>query len=160
VLALLDFSHPFSPETDASGTGIGAILSQHGHSIAYFSKKLNSRMQNQSTYTREFFAITEALAKFRHYLLGTRFILKTDQQSLQSLLTQALQTPEQQAWMHKLLGFDFEIQYKAGPENIPADALSRSLAIAWTEPKLEWLQQLKSALREDQTLSALLQQCQ
>ena len=96
LLAIPNFKEPFVLETDASGTGIGAILSQSEHPIAYFSKKLSSRMQKQSAYIREFHAITEALAKFRHYLLGHKFIIHTDQQSLKELLEQRLQTPEQQ----------------------------------------------------------------
>ena len=78
VLALPNFDLPFEIETDASGIGIGAVLSQGKHSIAYFSKKMSSTMQRQSAYTRELFAITEAIAKFRHYLLGKRFIIRID----------------------------------------------------------------------------------
>jgi len=52
VLALPDFSHPFILETDVLGIGIGEILSQQGHAIAYFSKKL-SIAQRQSAYARE-----------------------------------------------------------------------------------------------------------
>ena len=97
VLALPDFTQPFVLETDASSTGVGAVLSQQGHPIAYFSKKLGPTAQRQSAYVREFRAITEALAKFRHYLLGHKFIIRTDQKSLKALLEQTLQTPEQQA---------------------------------------------------------------
>lgn len=64
VLALRDFSKPFVLETDASGMGFGVVLSQDSHPIAFFSKKLNATMQKQSTYAREFYAITAAIAKF------------------------------------------------------------------------------------------------
>ena len=126
VLTMPNFKEPFVLETDASGSGIGAVLSQNMHPIAYFSKKLLCRMQKQFAYAREFYVITEAMAKFRHYLLGHKFIIKTDQKSLKELLEQRLQTPEQQQWLPKFLGYDFTIQYKPGKENIPADALSRT----------------------------------
>jgi len=70
VLAIPNFLEPFVLETDALGLGIGVVLSQHNYPIVYFSKKLSPRMQKQFAYTREFYAITESLAKFRHYLLG------------------------------------------------------------------------------------------
>lgn len=124
VLALPDFSRPFILETVASGVGVGTVLSQEKHPIAYFSKKLTPKMQRQSAYIRELFAITEAMAWFRHYLLGHKFIIRTDQKSLRSLTDQAIQTPEQQAWLHKFLGYNFTIEYKPGKDNLAADALS------------------------------------
>ncbi|XP_072074188.1 uncharacterized mitochondrial protein AtMg00860-like [Arachis hypogaea] len=82
VLTLPDFSLPFTVETDASAHGIGAVLSQQGHPIAYFSKKLNSRLKMASAYVRELYAITQAVAKWWHYLLGRRFCINTDHQGL------------------------------------------------------------------------------
>jgi hypothetical protein len=160
VLKLPNFAEPFTLETDASGTGVGAVLGQGGHPIAYFSKKLSLRRQKQSAYIRELLAITEALAKFRHYLLGHKFVLKTDQKSLRSLLDQSLQTPEQQAWLHKFIGFDFQIEYKPGKENIPADALSRMYMLAWSEPKLQFLQDLQRAVQQDTELQLIVKACQ
>ncbi|XP_015953413.1 uncharacterized protein LOC107477848 [Arachis duranensis] len=159
VLALPNFELPFELETDASGIGIGAILKQGKHRIAYFSKKLSATMQQQSAYVREFYAIIEAVAKFRHYLLGRHFIILSDQQSLKALVDQTLHTPKQQKWLHKLLGFDFEIQYKPGRENVAADALSRCFFAAFYTPQLDWVTTLKEDLQADDSLKALLLQC-
>lgn len=160
VLQLPDFSRPFMLETDASGSGIGAVLSQDKHPIAYFSKKLSTRLSKQSAYTREFYAITEAIAKFRHYLLGHKFIIRTDQKSLKSLTDQTLQTPEQQAWLHKFLGYDFTIEYKPGKENLAADALSRSFFLAYSVITSDFLSKIKTALQKDVSLQHIIQQCQ
>lgn len=85
VLALSDFTKPFILETDASETSIGAILSQDKPPIAYFSKKLNSSMQKKSAYVREIYLVPEAMAKFRHYILGHKVIIRTDQKSLKAM---------------------------------------------------------------------------
>ncbi|XP_047169459.1 uncharacterized protein LOC124838000 [Vigna umbellata] len=70
VLAIPNFKEPFILETDASSSGIEAVLRQAHHSVAYFSKKLSPRMQKQSTYAREFYAITKALTKFRSLFMA------------------------------------------------------------------------------------------
>jgi len=50
VLAIPNFKEIFVLEIDASGSGVGVVFSQNKHPIAYFSKKLPSRMQKQSAY--------------------------------------------------------------------------------------------------------------
>ena len=140
VLQLPDFAKNFSVETNASGMGIGVVLAQEGHPIAYFSKKLLHRMQQSSAYSREVFAITQAVKRWRQYLLGRHFIIKTDHQSLKGLIEQTIQTPEQQKWLTKLLGYDFTITYRPGRDNKVADALSRHptnpLLAAVSQPQL------------------------
>lgn len=61
VLALLDFTIPFNLETDASGLVMGAVLMQHNHPIAFFSKPFCPRLLKASTYVHELHAITTAV---------------------------------------------------------------------------------------------------
>ncbi|GJS92255.1 V-type proton ATPase subunit A3 [Tanacetum coccineum] len=85
VLALPDFTKPFEVETDASGVGIGAVLQQNGHPIAYMSKTLSLKHQSLSTYEKEFLEVLLALDKWRGYLLDRHFIIKTDHFSLKEV---------------------------------------------------------------------------
>lgn len=125
VLSMPNFNEEFVIETDASGTGIGAVLQQGGHPIAYLSKGLSKKSQALSTYEKEFFPVIAALGKWRGYLLDRHFKIKTDHFSLKSLLDQRITTHFQSKWLPKLLGFDYEISYKQGKENTAVDGLSR-----------------------------------
>lgn len=125
TLALPDFLVSFIIQTDASRDGIGAVLTQNGQPLAFMSHSLGVTKQNWSTYAREMLAIVVAVRTWRPYLLGRRFTIQTDQRSLRFLLEQRILTPEQQKWMGKLVGFDYEITYKSGSANAAADGLSR-----------------------------------
>lgn len=120
-----DFNLPFVLEADACGYGLGAVLLQAGHPIAYFSKTLGVRAMSKSIYEKELMAVVLGVQKWRHYLMGRHFVIHSDQQSLKHLLEQREIGPQYQKWVGKLLGFDFEIKYKPGPCNKVADALSR-----------------------------------
>jgi hypothetical protein len=125
VLALPDFSQQFEIETDASDKGIGAVLHQAGHPIAFVSKALGPRHQALSTYEKECLAILMAVEHWRSYLICSEFIIRTDQRSLIHLDDQRLTTPWQQKALTKLLGLQYKICYKQGHTNRVADALSR-----------------------------------
>jgi RNase H-like domain found in reverse transcriptase len=69
--------------------------------------------------------LLETVKKWRHYLIGTKFIIKTDQMSLKHLLEQRVNQTMQHKGLCKLLGLDYTIKYKRGVENKVADTLSR-----------------------------------
>lgn len=125
ILALQDFSQTFVIETYASGFRVGAVLLQNNHPIAYFSKLLGPRTKVKSIYKKELIAVVFAVQKWRHYLMGRRFVVRTDQQSLHFLFEQREVCMEHQRWVFKLMGFSFDIQYKPGAVNKIVDALSR-----------------------------------
>lgn len=90
-------------ETDVYDVNVGAILLQVEHPMAFFSKKLSVLRQKASTYAKELWAITDAVRKLRHYLLGSPFTIRTDYHNLKNLLNQVIQIPEQQYFLSKLL---------------------------------------------------------
>jgi hypothetical protein len=70
-------------------------------------------------------AIMHAFTKFRQYLVGSRFVVKTDHNSLKYFLDQKDLSERQQKWVSKIQAFDFDIEYVKGKRNIMVDALSR-----------------------------------
>jgi hypothetical protein len=104
VLAIPDFAQPFVLETDASNIGIGAVLMQGGHPVAFLRKSLCRRSQTLSTYEKECMAIILAMDKWRAYLQHREFLILTDHQSLLHLSDQRLLTGIQHKAFVKLLG--------------------------------------------------------
>ncbi|KAA0032313.1 Transposon Ty3-I Gag-Pol polyprotein [Cucumis melo var. makuwa] len=159
VLALPNFNKPFEVETDASGMGVGAVLTQLNRPIAFYSHTLAMRDRAKSVYERELMAVVLAVQRRRPYLLGTKFIVKTDQKSLKFLLEQRTIQPQYQKWVAKLLGYSFEVVYKPGLENKAADALSRKpdeiLYFGLSAPTLVDLNTIKEEVEKDEMLQKM-----
>lgn len=111
VLALPDFAKEFVVECDASGIGVGVVLSQDGHPIAFLSKALAPRHQALSVYDKEMLAVVCVVQHWRPYLLGHHFQIFTDHRTIECFLGQRITTPAQQKWLLKLLGYDYSIHY-------------------------------------------------
>ncbi|WVY89063.1 hypothetical protein V8G54_037985 (chloroplast) [Vigna mungo] len=90
-----------------------------------FGAKPFQRGQQKSVYKHELMAILQAVQKWKHYLMGSHFVIVTDQKSLIFLTGQWLLIEEQFKWASKLIGYDFEIHFRPGKENQVVDVLSR-----------------------------------
>jgi hypothetical protein len=83
ILVLPYFSKTFQVRCDASGFAIGVVLSQDNRPITHFNEKLNEAKIKYSTYDNEFYAVIQALKKWRHYLVPKDFVLYNDNHALQ-----------------------------------------------------------------------------
>ncbi|KAJ0490007.1 putative nucleotidyltransferase, Ribonuclease H [Helianthus annuus] len=124
VLALPNFDEVFEFECDASGVGIGAVLTQLGRPVAYFSEKLNDAKRRYSTYDKEFYAIIRALVHWHHYLIAKEFVLHSDHEALKYIQGQHKLQPRHAKWVEYIQAFTFTIKHKSGVMNKGADALS------------------------------------
>ena len=126
VLALPDFGKHFVLQSDASGYGLGAVLTQEGRPIAYHSRKMNDHEFKYSGNNKELLAAYDALRTFRPYLLGVPFTFITDHKPHTGNLK--CEGHMQVKWITYLAEFDANFIYKPGKTNV-ADPLSRSPAL-------------------------------
>jgi hypothetical protein len=144
ILALPNFSKSFEIEYDASNVGIGAVLMQEGHPIAYFSEKLKGAALNYSTYDKELYALVRALQTWQHYLLPKEFVIHSDHESLKYLKGQGKLNKRHAKWVEFLEQFPYVIKHKKGKANVVADALSRRYVLLSTlETKIFGLEHIK-----------------
>lgn len=125
ILKIPEMGKPFVVSCDASGDQLGCVLTQEGRVVAYESRKLRRHELNYATHDLEMLAVVHALKHWRHLLLGVKFELRTDHQSLKYIFTQPLLNNRQRRWIQLLAEYDFDLKYLAGKENKIADALSR-----------------------------------
>ena len=129
VLRLPDFQKEFVLRTDASDTGLGAVLLQKHDDqlfpVAYASKKLSGAPKSYATVEKECLAIIWGIEKFVSYLYGRAFVLQTDHQPLKYLASAKLTNPRLLRWALKLQPLRFRVESIRGSDNVGADYLSR-----------------------------------
>src|SRR3954467_8011457 len=125
VLAPPDTKKNFEIFCDASRQGLGCILMQDRHVVAYASRQLRPHEENYPTHDLELDAVVHALKTWRHYLLGNRCEIYSDHQSLKYIFTQPNLNLRQRRWIELIKDYDLGISYTPGKANVMADALSR-----------------------------------
>ena len=157
VLKLPDFSMPYEVHTDASDFAIGGVLMQEGHPIAFESRKLKDAERRYTVQEKEMTAVVHCLRTWRHYLLGSHFVVKTDNVATSYFQTQKKLSPKQARWQDFLAEFDWSLEYKPGKANVVADALSRKvLASAVSKPQSQFVDRILSGLVHDKNAAALM----
>ncbi|KAG8503286.1 hypothetical protein CXB51_001235 [Gossypium anomalum] len=133
LLALPDFSKTFEIECDASGIGIGAVLTQDGRPVAYFSEKLN----------------------------GAEFVIHSDHEALKHIKGQHKLNRRHAKWVEYLESFSYVIKYKKGKDNIVADALSRRYTLlSYLDSKILGFALLKDAYVNDSDFGEIFAACE
>ena len=127
------FDEDYIITTDASGKGLGAVLSQgeigKDLPIAYASRKLNDAELKYSTIERELLGIKYGLKQFRQYVYGTKIKIVTDHKPLVHLHNLSDPSSRLMNWRLEMEEYDYEIMYKKGKENTNSDALSRIYSV-------------------------------
>jgi hypothetical protein len=124
VLSLPNFTKTFVLEYNSSRRGIGVVCMQEGRLLAFTNKQLLDLHLGQSIYEKEMLDIMHAVDIYHPCLLVQHFQIKTDHQSLKYFLEQRPSSLDQQKWVTKIFGYDYEIIYKKGKENAFFDSLS------------------------------------
>lgn len=157
VLAIYDPSLPTFISTDASDYGLGAVLTQlHPDGvervIAFASRTLSTSERKYSAVEKEALACVWAVEKWRTYVWGHRFTLRTDHQALTTLLsTKGMDRAGMRVarWSARLLCFQYDVQYRPGKKNCVADCLSR-MPLSHTDTTASTEQDLISEIAEIQ----------
>src|SRR5580693_4621484 len=129
ILAMPTDNDIFILDCDSSDFANGAVLSQvqdgQERVIAYASRSLSKSERNYCVTRKELLAVVFYLKHFRVYLLGRRFLIRSDHSALQWLRKMPQPVGQQARWLEMMEEFQFEIQHRPGRAHGNADALSR-----------------------------------
>ena len=139
LLHSVDEKIPLIVETDASDTVIAATLNQANHPVAFFSCTLMTTEEKHSSVEKEdcVCAIVESVKKWSHYLSARTFVIVTDQQAVNFMFDARrhgkIKNSKIERWRMELGCYEYDIMYRLGKNNIPADTLSRAHSTTWED---------------------------
>ena len=153
ILSFPDFTKPFLLETDTSGTGLGAVLSQKQadgqyHLIAYTNCVMNETEQRYHSNKQEFLALKWAVTEQFHKYLSpygknrNEFVVHTDNNPLTYIFSSANLDAAGQRWVARLASYNFSLEYQKGKDNMVANFLNRMNECLPEEEVQEYLNQI------------------
>ncbi|RDX80938.1 Retrovirus-related Pol polyprotein, partial [Mucuna pruriens] len=148
ILAFTNFHKSFELECDASNVGVGAVLLQEGHPIAFFNEKLKGAQLNYPMYDKELYTLIKALQVWLHYLLSNEFVIHIDHESLKHLRGQHKLNKRHAKWIEFLEKFPYTqfLSIKCSqkhPFQVPIRHIKYDLSLAMLETKLVGFESLK-----------------
>ncbi|XP_062075961.1 uncharacterized protein LOC133780099 [Humulus lupulus] len=157
LLVLPDCAKPFEVHTDASDFAIGGVLMQDNRPVAFESRKLNETERWYTVQEKEMTAVVHCLRVWRHYLLGSFFVVMTDNIATSYFQTQKKLSPKQARWQDFLAEFHYSLEYRPGKVNVVADALSRKASLAaLSRPLGTLVARIKEGLVHDPLAKSLI----
>ncbi|XP_039056283.1 uncharacterized protein LOC120199174 [Hibiscus syriacus] len=158
VLVLPDHTKPFEVFIDASDISIGGVLMQEGHPVAYESRKLNETERRYTVHEKEMTSVVHYLRTWRHYLLGSKFVVFTDNVANSYFLNQKKLSPKQARWQEFLAEFDLSLEHKPGKVNSMANALSRRCDMEFVSLSMgQMRERIKEGLSHDPIAPSLIE---
>ena len=153
ILSFPDFTKPFLLETDASGRGLGAVLSQKQadgryHPITYASRVMNETEQRYHSNKQEFLALKWAITEQFHEYLSpygknrNEFVVRTGNNPLTYIFSSANLDAAGQRWVVRVASYNFSLEYQKGKDNMVADFLSQMNKCLPDEEVQEYLNQI------------------
>ena len=164
VLAYPNFDRSFWLETDASGKGLGAVLSQKQdngklHHVAYTSRALSTPERNYSITELETLAVVWAIQHYHAYLYGHEVTVVTDHSAVKAILETPSPSGKHARWWLKVFGSGVakvHFIYRPGRQNDRADALSRNPVSSPTAESTDLDVQVAQVRLQDEEISQLL----
>jgi hypothetical protein len=160
LLQMPDFDRRFVIDCNASGTGFGTVLHQGNGAIAYFTRPVAQHHQKLPAYECELIGLVKVVRHWRTYIWGRAFTIRTNHYSLKFLMDQRLSTIPQHAWVSKLFGYNFTVEYRPDKLNGAADALSRreediAVVHAISAPTFTLFDKLRAEAQADAEIAAI-----
>ncbi|KAA3461767.1 reverse transcriptase [Gossypium australe] len=141
--------------------GIGAVLTEDGRLVVYFSEKLSGAALNYLVYDKEMYALIRSLKTWQHYLKPRKFVIYSDHEALKYVKGQHKLNKRHAKWIEYLESFSYVIKYKKGKENVVVDALSwRYTLLTFLDSKLLGFHHMKEFYVGDDDFGNIYTACE